>query len=328
MEVWARLSSNQEDNPPVGDQWSGTVRMQAIRSFPQRSGSNWSLKEASFPGAQIPNLGVGNKEAKAEMVPVNACTSKSSHCSVGNVVWVFPVGASQILLNGSVSHRALPAVRQLVDDLTRVPSFLARLGECQFSWSTISQASQSMTASQIRCSNRWSQSLTSPLFEDVQGSNLHQCSECKTCFYARVGMFWHKTKVHGYKSPTTVHLEGNTYSRCAISDATLVRNRGALTRAMLEKDEEKGSARRFLESLDSRIKRSRGETQPGSSRQKRKHSWQPWCRQQAITKAKIRKRASPHPSYISSWFAEHAFSNQSGKAYQQQHPREAGQASP
>ena len=57
-------------------------------------------------------------------------------------------------------------------------------------------------------------------FEDVQGSNLHQCSECKARFSTRVGMFLHRTKVHGYKSPQVVYFKGNTCPRCKSLFAT------------------------------------------------------------------------------------------------------------
>ena len=53
-----------------------------------------------------------------------------------------------------------------------------------------------------------------PFFEDVQGSNLHQCPECKHRFSTRVGMFLHRTRVHSYKSPQIVHFKGRTCPKC------------------------------------------------------------------------------------------------------------------
>ena len=58
------------------------------------------------------------------------------------------------------------------------------------------------------------------VFEDVQGSNLHQCPECQVRFSTRVGMCLHRTKVHSYKSPQVVYFKGNTCPRCKSLFAT------------------------------------------------------------------------------------------------------------
>ena len=109
-------------------------------------------------------------------------------------------------------------------------------------------------------------------FEDVQGSNLHQCSECKANFSTRVGMFLHKTKVHGYKSPIIVHFKGNTcqrckstfssekssndHHRCNLEPCSFKMTSAESAQEQRKKKEEKGSARskRFFESLDSRLR--------------------------------------------------------------------------
>ena len=115
---------------------------------------------------------------------------------------------SDFELNGSLSHRALPALRQLTDDLTRllpswpgfvwgwVPAFFGAL---------FSQASQDVTASQVRC---WLQRVWWSL---SKGSNLHHCSEslsARRVFLQELGCSCTKlNKVHGYKSPTIVQLK-------------------------------------------------------------------------------------------------------------------------
>ena len=108
-----------------------------------------------------------------------------------------------------------------------------------------------------------------PLFEDVHGSNLHQCSECTEHFSTRVGFFYTRpecaaTGVQRLSISRATGVRGvslflpqrsrRTIITAAISSASFVRNRGALMRAT------KGSARskRFLESVDLRIREIEG----------------------------------------------------------------------
>ena len=51
-------------------------------------------------------------------------------------------------------------------------------------------------------------------FEMFMGPIYISAPECKAYFSTRVGMFLHKTKVHGCKSPTIVHFKGNKCPRC------------------------------------------------------------------------------------------------------------------
>ena len=119
-------------------------------------------------------------------------------------------------LNGSPPHRALPALRQLADDLTRflpswpgfvwgwVPMFLKQ----DFSGIPENSTSREVTAP---CDVVVPVS-TELFFEDVQRSRLHQCSECKECFSTRVGMFF----THGYRSPKGCPFQGQRVSEVQV----------------------------------------------------------------------------------------------------------------
>ena len=114
-------------------------------------------------------------------------------------------------LNGSLSHRALPALGQLADDLTRllpcglgfvwgwVPAILEQDLSGVSRFDSIPRAVPVPASVMVPVSS-----------EPFVGSNLHQCSECKANFFTRVGMFLHKTKV----STIIVHFKGNTCPRC------------------------------------------------------------------------------------------------------------------
>ena len=254
------------------------------------------------------------------MVSVNACTSKSSTIYLatlfGSLVWE--------------NVADVEALTQLADDLTRllpswprfvwgwVPAFLGARFLRRLKYDSIPKAVPAPATVVVPVSGE-------PFFEDVQGSNLHQCPECKAIVSTRVGMFLHKTKVHGYKSPIIAHKATHAHGAslfllqrslrmtiiAAISSASLVRNRGARKQAMFlqddqrrvrprteEKEKEKGSAcsKRFLESLDLRLREIEGRNAAWLiSEGGHKQSRRPWSRQQITTKAKMRKRGKPHP---------------------------------
>ena len=159
-------------------------------------------------------------------------------------------------LNGSLTHRVLPALRQLADDLTRfLPSWRG------FVWGWVpmflrhdfSGFSEYSTSREVTASCGVVVPVSAELFfEDVQGSNLHQCSECKERFSTRVGMFLHKTSARLQESkgcpfqgqrvsPVQVSFlpqrSRRTIITAAISSASFVRNRGALTRATFLQDD-------------------------------------------------------------------------------------------
>ena len=259
-------------------------------------------------------------------------------------------------LNGSLSHRALPALGQLADDLTRllpcglgfvwgwVPAILEQDLSGVSRFDSIPRAVPVPASVMVPVSS-------DPFF----WSNLHQCSECKANFSTRVGMFLHKTKV----STIIVHFKGNTCPRCksifssqslrmiiiaATSSARLVRNRGARKRAMFFQDDQRqvrprteetwARSKRFLESLDSRLREIEG----------RNAAWLIPAGAQTVVAA-VEQAANHYQSQnpgkgqttsngsaksdISSWFAIRAFSNQSGQGgpAATSHHREAGQAS-
>ena len=150
-----------------------------------------------------------------------------------------------------------------------------------------------------------------PLFEDVQGSNLHQCSECTEIVYE---------KVHGHKSPTIVHFKGNTRPRCKSlfaseksanvhyrrnlkrkfcakprgPDASVVPFKTISTESAQEhakKKEDKAlhAANAFWSLWIHTSKKSRGE------QQRRKQLWRPWNKQQIVPKANTNKKKPLHP---------------------------------
>ena len=126
-------------------------------------------------------------------------------------------------LDGSLTHRALPALRQLADDLTR---FLPSWPGFVWGWDPMFLNHDFSGVSEYSASNEaTAQCVVVPVSveafcEDVQGSNLHQCPECKARFSTKVGMFLHRTKVNSYKSPQVVYFKGNTCPRCKSLFAT------------------------------------------------------------------------------------------------------------
>ena len=125
-------------------------------------------------------------------------------------------------LNGSLTHHALPALRQLADDLTRfLPSWPGFIR----GWVTMFLNHDFLDVSEYSVLREAAPSVVvpvsaEPFFENVQGSNLHQCPECKQRFSTRVGMFLHRTRVHSYRSPQIVHFKGRTCPRCKSIFAT------------------------------------------------------------------------------------------------------------
>ena len=193
-------------------------------------------------------------------------------------------------MGGSLTHHALPAFRQLADVLTR---FLPSWPGFVRGWVPMFLNHDFLDVSEYSASREAAPSVVVPVsaevfFEDVQGSNLHQCPECKQRFSTIVGMFLHRTRVHSYKSPQNVHFKGRTCPRCKSVFATeksandhyrrnlkrkfCTRPRGpdaspcsykkscGRVRPRTEEREDKGSLRskRFLESLDSRLREIEG----------------------------------------------------------------------
>ena len=109
-----------------------------------------------------------------------------------------------------------------------------------------------------------------PFFEDIRGSTLHQCSECKASFSTRLGIFLHGTKVHGYKSPTVVHFKGKKCPRCK-SVFACERSLSPQYQAQVLCETELAM---FLQDEQRRVRPGR-ETQPGSSQWTRRWSWRP-----------------------------------------------------
>ena len=80
---------------------------------PRPSGTSWHHTQTQ---TQVPNTTVDHEEAKTEMVPIDACTSRSSlylATLFGSFDWE---KIADFGLNGSLTHRALPGLRQLADD--------------------------------------------------------------------------------------------------------------------------------------------------------------------------------------------------------------------
>ena len=125
-------------------------------------------------------------------------------------------------LDGSLTHRALPALRQLADDLTR---FLPSWPGFVWGWVPVFLCHDFSNISEYSASTETTAEVEVPVsadvfFEDVQGSNLHQCPDCKGRFSTRVGMFLHRTRVHGYRSPKVAYFKGNICPRCKSPFAT------------------------------------------------------------------------------------------------------------
>ena len=197
-------------------------------------------------------------------------------------------------------------------------------------------------------------------FEDVQGSNLHQCAECKVNFSTRVGIFLHKTKVHGYMSPTNVHFKGNTCPRCKSifsseksandhyrrnlkrKSCARPRGTGSFKTTSAESAQEQRKKRRkkdrhaanafwslwIRDSRRSREERSLAHSGRGTNSRGGRGAGS-----KSLPKSEPRKGQTPSngpaKSDIGSWFAKRAFSNQPGQGgpAATSHHREAEQAS-
>ena len=133
--------SNQENSFPVSDQWSCTVRMRAIcslynavetvgvlknvsakASFCERS-LQWHRQTDNFDRRSLnfPTLESATRERRLKWY--QSMLARPSHYTIylatllGSFEWE---NVADFELNGSLSHRALPTLRQLADDLTRL----------------------------------------------------------------------------------------------------------------------------------------------------------------------------------------------------------------
>ena len=245
---------------------------------------------------QIPDFGVGNKEAKAEILQADACrlleydSIPSAMLAPTGVVVPFLTSPFLKMFRGPIYISAPSAMRVFLQDMIL-------FAQNQGAWLQESDNSAFFKATRVHgailfCFRKVCKRSLSPQ------SQTQVLCETDGCFDA--------SHVLARRSaPSPPKNRGKRGGKNALHAAN--------------------AFWRFRESG-----RSRGETRPGSSPQRRKHSWRPWSRQQVITKAKIQERASPHlMGDISSWFTERAFSNQSGQggSATTDHHREARQAS-
>ena len=220
MEVKTCLFSNQKNSFPVSEQWSCTVRMRAIcfstMQWKQLESERMCLPRRAFAREaysctdklrtfidntlrrrlSFPTLESATRERRLKWY--QSMLARPSHHTIYLATLVGSFEGENVAdfeLNGSLSQQALPALRQLADDLTRllpswpgsvwgwVPVFLEQ------DFSGVSRF-DSIPRQRPYPRVRWSQSLKSTFFEDGQGSNLHQCSECKAYFSTRERMFF------------------------------------------------------------------------------------------------------------------------------------------
>ena len=390
MEIKTRLDENKKNDLSSGDQRSGDFGVRAIRFVhgPVETtgiGEN-ELAQACFYGrglqlhrqtenserhhtqaqTQVLNTRIDHEEAKTEMVPIDAYTSRSSFHLFGNALWIFRLGKDRRFRTGRLSHSSCSACFQTTCWRSdEIPSFLA--GFCVGMDSNFSQ-SRFLERFGVQCLEGVDSSVCEVLpvsaeafFEDVQGSNLLQCPECKARCSTGVGMFLHRTKVHSYKSPQIVYFKGNTCPQCkslfAAEKSANDHHRRNLKRKFCARprgpDASNVPPRRVAPPPKNRGKRGKGfltqqtlfgvfgfEAQ-GDRGQKRGLACSGMgagarggrgAGSKSLPKPEPRKRqTSSHGSKksdIGSWFTKRAFSNQSGQGgpAATDHHRETGQA--
>ena len=206
---------------------------------------------------QVPNPRVGNKNAKnAKTEVVLSMLARQAHHTIylatlfGSFDWEKTADCG---VNGSLIHRALPALRQLADVLTRFlpswPGFVWGWVPMFLEQDFFSGIPEYSTSREVTASCEVVVPVSTELFfEDVQGSRLHQCSESLqggNVFYTKPECT--ATGVQRLSVSRASCVRGASLflpqrSRrmviiAAISSTSFVRNRGVLTRATFLQDD-------------------------------------------------------------------------------------------